>query len=303
MGHLFCTVPFASAFLFKPGCSGYSIRTGRLLLALHFFSHVSLSTASDEVVIVASGNMPRLAFNQLVDSIPTIKSAAPFQLRRTSITSNEGAMDANVCGTTAELLPMLELAGRIKVNGMAAGRFLSRIDLELGEKSVVLGSGIADRLFSGQNPVGKTVDIERQQFLVVGLLSMQSAPEVQESVYIPFDLNAPFTEIWLRCEFHENRTRVTIEDVLKAEFPDQDFSITPVSRLIASTKTSDARKEVIRNIFAKGVNLGISLAVAGLCVVVAAGIIPLAASYRRYRWLFWLGAAGAVISSGVQCFG
>ena len=52
---------------------------------------------------------------------------------------------------------------------VAAGRFLSDGDVELGRKAAFLGADVADVLFPGESPVGKEVRIRSTAFTVVGV--------------------------------------------------------------------------------------------------------------------------------------
>src|SRR5436305_1521981 len=79
---------------------------------------------------------------------------------------------------------------------LAGGRFLTREDEESLANNCVLGSAIADKLFPFEDPLGKTVMIRSNRFLVVGVCAdrmptggsggSQAAEDFNHDVYIPF---------------------------------------------------------------------------------------------------------------------
>ncbi|MFZ2199371.1 MAG: ABC transporter permease, partial [Microgenomates group bacterium] len=71
-----------------------------------------------------------------------------------------------------------------------SGRFFSESDVSSNRKVAVIGSKIAEKLFVGVSPVGKTVTINRVKFEVVGVAESKSSgsfggPDIDSSVYIP----------------------------------------------------------------------------------------------------------------------
>jgi putative ABC transport system permease protein len=68
---------------------------------------------------------------------------------------------------------------------MARGKFFRTGDVEGSAQVIVLGPALSDRLFPDVNPIGKEVDIHKQPFRVVGVLST-SDEEQLESAYVPY---------------------------------------------------------------------------------------------------------------------
>ncbi len=50
------------------------------------------------------------------------------------------------------------------------GRFLNTADLEHARNVVVLGSRLAARLFPGENPIGRNIRVDRNYYLVLGIV-------------------------------------------------------------------------------------------------------------------------------------
>ena len=56
-----------------------------------------------------------------------------------------------------------------------AGRFLSRLDVDMSKKVCVLGSRVVDSLFGSLSPLNETVKINGEKFLVVGIMEEKGA--------------------------------------------------------------------------------------------------------------------------------
>lgn len=72
----------------------------------------------------------------------------------------------NVVGTSADL-------ARIVRSDMKAGRFFTDVEGRAGRNVAVVGFDVADALFPGVSPIGKTIRIRNQQFSVVGVTARQ----------------------------------------------------------------------------------------------------------------------------------
>ena len=75
---------------------------------------------------------------------------------------------------------------------MASGRFFSEAESVNGSAVVVIGNEIANTLFPGQDPLGKSVRLYGRKFIVIGVLDKQGAISVggghDETVYLPVNL-------------------------------------------------------------------------------------------------------------------
>lgn len=71
---------------------------------------------------------------------------------------------------------------------VANGRFFTGQEQDGMERVVVLGSGVADELFNGTDPVGESIKINRESFKVVGVLEERGVVAFQNrdgQVFIP----------------------------------------------------------------------------------------------------------------------
>ncbi len=53
---------------------------------------------------------------------------------------------------------------------VSSGRFINRLDIDLNNNVVVLGSTVAKELFASKNPLGEHVNVRGQQLMVIGVM-------------------------------------------------------------------------------------------------------------------------------------
>jgi putative ABC transport system permease protein len=66
-----------------------------------------------------------------------------------------------------------------------SGRFLDVLDIEQRRKSAVIGRGVRDFLFEGENPLGQWITVVGVPFQVVGVFSGEGDAEQERQIYIP----------------------------------------------------------------------------------------------------------------------
>ena len=119
---------------------------------------------------------------------------------------------------------------------MAMGRFLSPVDIENNELSVVLGSSVAEALFSQNDPIGESLRISIAggrvsfNFQVIGVMSPRSGNEgleLNDQVYIPVTALQSRLRRFLRNADGE----IIINQIVLQTSPDADKAI--VKQLIS----------------------------------------------------------------------
>lgn len=109
------------------------------------------------------------------------RHVAPVSMANDIVSYRDRSREAVVIGATAEIRPIRSL--RIR-----AGSFLPEGPWDREAPWVVLGANIADELFRGQNPVGRTVRLGDYRMRVIGVLARQGKHlgiDMDESVYAP----------------------------------------------------------------------------------------------------------------------
>ncbi len=119
----------------------------------------------------------------LLDTLPTIARAVPMSLLRKNVQrGSRRAQNARVLGTTPEYQNIKSLA-------VARGRFLSELDLAHLDNVAVLGAGIAERLFSYEDPLDQTVLIGNGAYQVVGVLELSDSGSAKPGATDQSDFN------------------------------------------------------------------------------------------------------------------
>jgi len=184
--------------LARGAATGTPLRTGLLMLsmAIGVAAVVILTALGDgarryvvnefssigtNLVIVLPGRSETRGFNpaNLVTSTPrdlTLEDAAallrvpgvvrhaPILIGTAEVNATGKLREAMLVGTNGDFLKVRHLK-------LGLGRFLSADTLGHGPAEVVLGAVIARELFSGDNPLGKTVRVAGRRLRVVGVLA------------------------------------------------------------------------------------------------------------------------------------
>ncbi|AGA56986.1 ABC-type antimicrobial peptide transport system, permease component [Thermobacillus composti KWC4] len=126
----------------------------------------SLGTNLLTVNILGRGVTSTLAYEEAVQfaGIEGVEYAAPYNSNNATLKYGTAGAGVNVVGTNADYFPL-------RGYELAAGRFITQIDLDFHQKVAVLGSATAEELFGSENPVGAYVRINGVRYKVVGLLA------------------------------------------------------------------------------------------------------------------------------------
>ncbi len=137
------------------------------------------------------GSQPTLTWDDLAaigKQVPTVKAAAPQLRTNASVIAESGNWSTSVVGTSPEYF-------EIRGWPMAVGQALTQADVDTGNKVVVLGQTVVEKLYgSSVNPVGQTVRIRNIPFTVVGVAERkgQSATgqDYDDTVFLPYTVFA-----------------------------------------------------------------------------------------------------------------
>ncbi|HVU03203.1 MAG TPA: ABC transporter permease [Polyangiaceae bacterium] len=132
------------------------------------------------------GSMPTLTWDDLraiQTEAPAVRAAAPQLNTRVSVVGEDANWNTQVTGTTPEYF-------MIRSWKLGHGALLSESDVETGNKVIVLGQTVVDRLF-GPNveAVGRTVRLRAIPFVVIGVLDRKGqspmGQDYDDSAFIP----------------------------------------------------------------------------------------------------------------------
>lgn len=155
---------------------GVIIGVGAVITAVAF-AQGSTSSITDSIKglgsnlininITGRGSNRQITYAQLQEyadkNSDTISLLAPTVTNSMTLKSGTQSVTTTVIGTSEEY-------EYIKSKHVSAGRFITSFDTDNKLKTVVIGTTVANDLFSGLNPVGQTMKINGNEFKVVGLL-------------------------------------------------------------------------------------------------------------------------------------
>jgi len=123
------------------------------------------------------GSMPTLTWEDLKaiqSEVPAVRSAAAVLRSAAQIMSEDQNWSTTVNGTSPDYFD-------IRSWPAARGSLFSQSDVEGGNKVVVLGQTVVDKLFGSADPVGQMVRIKNIPFQVVGVLEKKGqSPQGQD---------------------------------------------------------------------------------------------------------------------------
>ena len=117
-----------------------------------------------------------------ISELNNIDSVAPYKSVSGTVTREDTSSNmASIVATTANMMNVMNLT-------ISSGRVLSEIDVENYSKVCLIGSDLAETLFSLSNPVGQTVKIDGDNYTVIGVLTAVGSSmglDIDEMLVIP----------------------------------------------------------------------------------------------------------------------
>lgn len=124
----------------------------------------AVSSFIEELTSANSFLQSSLTLNDVekIKEIENVSAVAPLAISTHTISIETNQLDSvTIMGTNEDFIKIQPLS-------LKYGMFLNS---ELSEKTAVIGHGISMNLFSTQNPVGKTLTIMGEKFMVIGVMS------------------------------------------------------------------------------------------------------------------------------------
>ncbi|MFC0334573.1 ABC transporter permease [Paenibacillus sepulcri] len=130
----------------------------------------SLGTNLLTVNITGRGSQTTIDYKEAeeITDQDNIEFAAPLNQSTGNGKNGSESVSVSVVGTTADYLDL-------KDYGLAAGRFVSQIDLDYYQKIAILGATTATDLFGSDNAVGQSFLLNGVRYKVVGVLAAKGS--------------------------------------------------------------------------------------------------------------------------------
>ena len=143
----------------------------------------SLGTDILTIKINSSDNYLEYSNISEIKTIDNVDKVAPYKTVSSTISrGTTSSTKASLVATTPEYLDALGLS-------ISSGRIITEIDLENYSKVCLIGSDMAEELFSLSNPVGQSIKIDGDNYTVIGVLTTMGSSlgnNIDETIVIPF---------------------------------------------------------------------------------------------------------------------
>ncbi|MBS3977896.1 MAG: ABC transporter permease [Syntrophomonadaceae bacterium] len=135
------------------------------------------------VTITGRGPLTSLTYEEALEMVsrPGVQAAVPTVTGRVTVKFGTTSVETTVEGSTPDY-------PSVRNHSVEEGRFLSGIDIHNRQNVAVLGAEVADKLFSGVNPLGREIWINGVSFTVVGILNKKGTSmggSMDDKVMIP----------------------------------------------------------------------------------------------------------------------
>ncbi len=115
---------------------------------------------------VKKGNFQNLTLeeaNRMAQLAPAVAAMSPQLMTGGQLRYQNKSEDISIGGVNEHFLD-------IRAIGLGRGRFIADLDVDLGRRVAVISHRMAERLFGSTDPIGQTVRIRDQQFVIIGVL-------------------------------------------------------------------------------------------------------------------------------------
>lgn len=174
-----------------------------------------------------------------IERIKDVKAVAPVFVKVIQAEANGKTERGNLMGTTANSFDI------IMNSKLEEGVFFTDADVAKKKKAVVVGAQIAEKLFGGaKNAVGKTLRIQNQRFLIIGVLKKIGSIGADDdlNMFAPYTAllsqnpNKTFFAIYLKTANDEvvPQVKEDIKKTLLRRYKADDFSVTEQAELLST---------------------------------------------------------------------
>jgi len=236
---------------------------------------------------VATYGVTRDDLTRLRDTIPTVKLAMPVRELRREFRYLGRMVDGRLVGCTPQYASLTRLE-------MDQGRFLSDAEMAQKHNVCVLAAEVAKSLFPYEDPIGRSIRVEKMYYVVVGVAKPRTPSAAiggsLDSQDFSKDVYIPITTLWSRIgDFiiterqgsqeaekvqlnqitlqidsvaHVLQTSEVVKSTLAANHKQDDYGVTVPLELLEQAKTTKMMLMVLMVVIA-----GISLTVGGIGIM------------------------------------
>ncbi len=154
-------------------------------------------------------------FEAIKSVLPRIEKITPFISYKTSAIANGKKKNCNLVGVSLEYFSIYNLA-------LEKGSFFSELQEKNSDAVCLIGSTLANKLFAGKNPIGKTLRTNKLQLTIIGVIAPgKIIGESLQNIGMNNYNDEIFIPINTALRRYKDRARIT-EKTLKANNNEED---------------------------------------------------------------------------------
>ena len=181
----------------------------------------------------------RADYDRILSNVPTITEAMPMREITREVRRDEFAVRAGqVIGCTPEYFSINHLT-------VARGRLLTDADLSELENVVVLAHQVAEKLFPIQDPIGRSVRIGNEFYVVVGIVEPRTA---SASIGGSFAARQYESDVYIPLTTFRSRIGDRVITVRGGTFQNETVQLNQITAVVDDIDAVDASADVIREL-------------------------------------------------------
>jgi len=164
---------------------------------------------------------PKLTVNDveaIKNILPGIEKMTPFISYETSAIANGKKKNCNLVGVNLSYFSIYNLA-------LDKGSFFSELQEKNSDAVCLIGSNLAQKLFAGKNPIGKTLKTNRLQLTIIGIIAPgKSIGESLQNIGMNNYNDEIFIPINTALRRYKDRARITEKSLMAKDNDDDENS-------------------------------------------------------------------------------
>ena len=162
---------------------------------------------------------PKLTVNDvkaIKSVLPRIEKITPFISYETSVIANGKKKNCNLVGVSLEYFSIYNLA-------LDKGSFFSELQEKNSDAVCLIGSTLANKLFAGKNPIGKTLRTNKLQLTIIGIIAPgKTIGESLQNIGMNNYNDEIFIPIHTALRRYKDRARITKKTLIENDEEEED---------------------------------------------------------------------------------
>ena len=189
---------------------------------------------------------PKLTVNDvkaIKSVLPRIEKITPFISYETSAIANGKKKNCNLVGVSLEYFSIYNLA-------LDKGSFFSELQEKNSDAVCLIGSNLANKLFAGKNPIGKTLKTNKLQLTIIGIIAPgKTIGESLQNIGMNNYNDEIFIPIHTALRRYKDRARITektlTENDKKDSNPDKSEITDQIEKIVIGIQKTENMSESV----------------------------------------------------------